>query len=149
MANNQNLRPPWRPGQSGNPKGRPRGLTMGELLRRAMDGGAVHGLTLPEGKTLSDLLIEALIQGALMGDSRYMSIIWNRHDGPVCSPRAERAAEEDIDALRGHLKTPRRIKIPGVPSKPQRPGSRAAASKNGKQQSAQPRNRRSRSKPPG
>ena len=37
-----NLRPPWRKGQSGNPRGRPRGSTPGDFLRHLMTPDATE-----------------------------------------------------------------------------------------------------------
>jgi hypothetical protein len=65
-----------KPGQSGNPAGRPRNL-LGEALRSRLDGLA------PDGRPMADHLAEALLQLALQGDIGAFKVILDRVDGKV------------------------------------------------------------------
>jgi len=83
----ENLRPPWRPGETGNPKGRPPSKPM----KAALDAAADADPTL-----LSDL-ISVGIREAKNGDFRYWKEIWDRFDGkPVSAePDAETVSAYD------------------------------------------------------
>jgi len=59
-------------GQSGNPKGRPKKLTMGEHLRNMLSGTQIAGRTMPEGMSVGQYLSAQVIIRALNGD-RFMT----------------------------------------------------------------------------
>jgi len=82
----------WKPGQSGNPAGRPKRKTMSELLyarlmQKADDvpGAAKLAKRIELGElkdlTIADLLIEITIELACKGNAPMMAEIWNRSDG--------------------------------------------------------------------
>ena len=65
---------PWKPGQSGNPKGRPKGTGLTDRLRKILerdDGRAAQAL------------VEVAVREALKGDFRFWDRIYDRMDGPV------------------------------------------------------------------
>lgn len=65
MANEQNLNPPWKKGQSGNPKGKPKGTrNRSTIVREWIESSATDG----EGGQVSDQLVRALIKKASQGD---------------------------------------------------------------------------------
>lgn len=70
------LMPPWRPGQSGNPKGRPKKHSMKAALDATIDAK-------PE---ILQALISKGIQEALKGDFRFWREIFERLDGKVPTP---------------------------------------------------------------
>ncbi len=72
MANEQNLRPPWQKGQSGNPKGYSRG-------RRAID----HLMDLIEEEDLDKIIAKKWKDMIMDGDFRYMKEYLDRRDGKV------------------------------------------------------------------
>jgi len=76
----------FKPGQSGNPAGRPRNV-MGEALRSRLDRLA------DDGRPLADHLAEALLQCALQGDVSAIKVIFDRVDGKVVA-----AAQDDRGA---------------------------------------------------
>jgi len=59
----------WKPGQSGNPKGRPKGIKyMSELLREQLDQvpDTIDGK--PNTKTWRDLICESILRAAVKGN---------------------------------------------------------------------------------
>jgi hypothetical protein len=65
---------PFKPGQSGNPAGRPKGSSLKARLERI--------LSEDDGK-VAEALAKAGVQAALKGDYRFWAEILNRIDGPV------------------------------------------------------------------
>lgn len=74
--NTDGLKPPWQPGQSGNPKGRPRGTGLTDRLRAILD--EEHA-----GKNVAEALMRAGVKAALEGDYRFWAEILNRIEGKV------------------------------------------------------------------
>lgn len=73
-GNTGNLRPPWQPGESGNPKGRPKGTSITDRLRKIVERD--------DGK-VADALAQAAAKAALKGDFRFWNAILDRLEGPV------------------------------------------------------------------
>jgi hypothetical protein len=71
---NDNLRPPWEKGQSGNPKGRPKGRGVTDRLKELLNED--------DGK-ISDALAKSIIKAALKGDYRFVREILDRVEGKV------------------------------------------------------------------
>lgn len=67
----------FKPGQSGNPGGRPKGTSLTALLREAVDreDGA--------GRTVGDVLIDVLIGIARAGDRQAIKDVFERVDGKL------------------------------------------------------------------
>ena len=74
MANEDNLRPAWKKGESGNPKGRPKDKPITAALRELMDRN--------DGEAIKALAAVAL-KNALKGDFRFAKEILERIDGKV------------------------------------------------------------------
>lgn len=73
---------PWKKGQSGNPKGRPkRGKTLAETLRALMDAERDHPLKPGERATGWELLVESTLIHAINGDPTAQRICWTYLDG--------------------------------------------------------------------
>lgn len=70
--------PPWSPGQSGNPKGRPKGTSLTLTLRKLLD-------TPVPGKdiTYAEAVIRRLVAEAMKGSTKAANIILERIDGKV------------------------------------------------------------------
>lgn len=72
---------PFKPGESGNPGGRPKGKSLTAVLRELLN-------QIPQGdnKELKEAVVKALIKKALTGDTRALDIIFDRTDGKVSLP---------------------------------------------------------------
>lgn len=68
----------WKPGQSGNPGGVPRGRSLTAVLRELLE-------QIPRGDTakLKERIVKALLDKALRGDTRALDLIFERSDGKV------------------------------------------------------------------
>ena len=75
ITGNGNLRP-WKKGQSGNPRGRPKGRSITDALRKLLDEGI-------DGKDLVDALAKKAYAQAMKGDFRFFNMIIERLDGKV------------------------------------------------------------------
>lgn len=69
----------FKPGQSGNPGGRPKSESLTSIMRRVLDEG-VGGKTGDETKAA---LCKAAVAHAMKGDFRYWNAIFERVDGKV------------------------------------------------------------------
>ena len=78
MANEQNLTP-WKPGQSGNPKGRPKGSGVTDRLKALLDQPVKDGAEM----TVAEALAKAAMKAALKGDHRFFKEILDRTEGKV------------------------------------------------------------------
>lgn len=83
-------RPPvehrFKPGTSGNPRGRPRGRSLRSRLRELL-GKKIHGFAAAE------LIAARLIQESLNGDIRAMRVLLDVTEGPVSRAPAHRAPD--------------------------------------------------------
>jgi hypothetical protein len=78
--NSENLRP-WRPGESGNRKGRPKKSDcLTDLLRTEIEKIDPDD---KEGRTWGERVAVATIQLALQGNSTALREVWSRLDGQV------------------------------------------------------------------
>jgi len=85
---NGNLRPPWKPGQVTNPKGRPRGsVSLTSILKKTLKEVATK-----EGHTYAEVLVRATVQNAVKGNGQALKLCWDRIDG-ILQP-----AEPDTEA---------------------------------------------------
>jgi hypothetical protein len=64
----------WKKGQSGNPKGRPKGTGLTDSLKRLARGQ--HN-----GRPIADLLAESMLKHALSGKYQHAKEIWDRLEG--------------------------------------------------------------------
>jgi hypothetical protein len=73
----------FKPGQSGNPGGCPPGRSLTARLRDLLEKGEIGGKPIKDGRQVADLLMEALLKGALKGDVRHIQEVYNRVEGKV------------------------------------------------------------------
>ncbi len=85
----------WKPGESGNPGGRPKGPTYITRLRRALQAN--------DGKLLEEL-VQVAIDAAKKGSYQHLAMIIDRVDGPIAT-RVIIEAELDhmLDVAKGVL----------------------------------------------
>lgn len=83
-------RPPWKKGQSGNPKGRLKGASLTELLRSFSGvaikdipalGSMAQRIGLGKDATVADLLVRTTALNAMKGNATAIREVWDRHDG--------------------------------------------------------------------
>lgn len=69
----------WKPGQTGNPKGRPKNRTLTEIVREYMEK---EGMT-PDGRELilSEAMAETILKMALGGNTEVIKELWARLEG--------------------------------------------------------------------
>jgi hypothetical protein len=72
----ENLKP-WKPGQSGNPGGRPRTRPLTEELAQLLESEAPNS----DGKSWANVIVEALLKKARKGDVRAFAVLANRIEG--------------------------------------------------------------------
>ena len=78
----------FKPGQSGNPKGKPKGtISLAAQLRKALK----RTVQTKDGTRMKtyDAVVAKAIQSALQGDSAMMKLIFDRVDGRVRDPEPE------------------------------------------------------------
>jgi hypothetical protein len=78
----------WKPGQSGNPGGRPKGESVNALLRRVLE--QEHN-----GKQIKEILIERLVKEAIAGKYNFLREVLDRLEGRPAQ-RVELSQDEDI-----------------------------------------------------
>src|SRR5207253_1594274 len=69
----------FKPGQSGNPGGRPKGRTVSAILLEVLGRDAGKG----NGRTVADVLAEVIVKEALGGDFRFAKEVLERTEGKV------------------------------------------------------------------
>jgi hypothetical protein len=73
----------WKPGQSGNPRGRLKGRTLTDKILDLIASGRVDNVKLPEGQDVGDALARVAVVQALKGDFRFWNAILDRTEGKV------------------------------------------------------------------
>ena len=73
----------FKPGQSGNPGGRPKGRSLTARLRELLEKGEINGKPIPGGRQVADLVVEAMVKGAIKGNSKLIVEVLDRNDGKV------------------------------------------------------------------
>jgi hypothetical protein len=71
----------FKPGQSGNRRGRPKGTSVSDRLRKVLQAGKIGDTKLPRGKKVADLLTELILKKALKGDAKFLHILLDRSEG--------------------------------------------------------------------
>lgn len=79
---NLEKRVPWKKGQSGNPKGRPKRKTITEAIYEKLQA-CYPGI---EDCTAMELLAERVVEFALVGSAQHFKEIIDRIDGPLKKP---------------------------------------------------------------
>jgi hypothetical protein len=85
-----NLKPPWKPGETGNKKGRKLGLVT--LLRQTLRRNTLNGVPTPDGRTVAEHLAERIVGHAMKGNAAYTAFILDRLLGKAGSGKDVSAA---------------------------------------------------------
>ena len=98
MSNPENLKP-FKPGQCGNPNGRPKGRrSLSTILREMLSEEIeidVNGKKTK--KELQDVIVNNLIQNAVKGDLRAIEQIFNRTEGtPIATVRTQEIDKDEV-----------------------------------------------------
>jgi hypothetical protein len=80
-AQQRGLRPPWKPGESGNPAGRPRRKPLTDALIRIL-----RERTWDSDRSAADQAAKALVERAISGDTAALRLLFERVEGPPNSP---------------------------------------------------------------
>ena len=91
----------FRPGVSGNPGGRPKGRSITARLREALESNRLGSKAVPDGKTVLDLVVEAILAEAAAGNSRIIKELLDRIEGKVAAapPEVDVYANLDVRGL--------------------------------------------------
>jgi hypothetical protein len=84
----------WKPGQSGNPAGRPKNISAWERLLALLEKREINGKPLGN-RQVADLIAEAILKGILKGNSRLIINFLDRTEGKV----PDRVAGANGDAI--------------------------------------------------
>jgi hypothetical protein len=86
----------FKPGSSGNPKGRRKGhLSLTKQLRKLLEQPAYANEQ--EGPTKADVIVEMAVQAAAQGDANFFKEIMNRIDGKVSDHLVIDSAKQMVD----------------------------------------------------
>lgn len=95
----ENLKP-FKPGQSGNPGGRPKGLSITARLRALLEKGEINGEPIKGGQQVADLVAESIVKQAISGNAPLIKELLDRTEGKV----PDRLAGPDGETLTITLK---------------------------------------------
>lgn len=83
-GNKKNLRPPWKKGESGNPKGRPtKEECITSIVKEMLE--QIHPDD-PKKRTWKQLVAEAMLRHTVKGKGDFMKEVLNRTEGKVAQP---------------------------------------------------------------
>ena len=79
----------WKPGESGNPKGRPKTDSITRAIRKLLDEGI-------NGEPLYEAIAKVAVQKALQGDRHFWTYVIERSDGKVADALTQSGEVEVI-----------------------------------------------------
>lgn len=98
------------PGRSGNPGGRPKGRSLTAILREALDADTLGEMPIVGGKTVADVLVQAMLGHAISGDAALIREAFTRIDGKVPDPDPPREAKVvDVMARAKAIRAARKV----------------------------------------
>jgi hypothetical protein len=105
----------WKPGQSGNPHGRPKGTvsltkTLRDLLEKEINLN-VHPITgeLNVKLTVREIMILAMMKKALKGDMTAIQTVFERVDGKVPLPMEHKGITVQLAAMIEYIQDPAKL----------------------------------------
>jgi hypothetical protein len=81
----------WKPGQSGNPKGRPKGRIFEARIRKIL-----QETDDASGMTFEELIVRALVDAARFGDVKAIREVLDRTDGKVPDAKPESSDDDPL-----------------------------------------------------
>ena len=76
----------FKPGQSGNPGGRPRGTSLTKLIAEVLEQDQLKDVDMKDAKKVAEALANTIVKKAVEGDYRFAELVINRIDGKVPNP---------------------------------------------------------------
>src|SRR4051794_29694595 len=73
----------FKPGQSGNPKGRPPGRSFTAALNRMLESHQIGDTPMPDGKTVAEMVVKVWLCKVLGGDFQFFKELLDRTEGKV------------------------------------------------------------------
>jgi hypothetical protein len=92
----------FKPGQSGNPGGRPKGTTLTKLICGLLERDKLKDVPLETGQKVADALAYIIVKKAIEGDYRFVELVMNRIDGKVANTIAI-DTNETTELIRSYL----------------------------------------------
>ncbi len=92
----------FKPGQSGNPGGRPRGTTLTKLIAGLLEKDELKDVDLNGGPKVADAMVHTIVKKAIEGDYRFVELVMNRIDGKVPNPITI-DTHDTTELVRGYL----------------------------------------------
>lgn len=86
----------FKPGESGNPNGRPKGQSLTALLREVADNTSLCDSEIPGGRTAAQALAEAMFAHAIKGNPAFAAMIWDRIEGKAPQTLDDDTTEADV-----------------------------------------------------
>lgn len=100
-----NLKPPWKPGESGNARGRPKGRSVAKILREILDMETIGDNEIQDGRQVADLVAETIVLGALGGNTTFMAMLLDRVEGKATTTSSEAPSVPELsETMRAALK---------------------------------------------
>lgn len=84
----------FKPGQSGNPKGRPPKRPLTEIAEQFLDKNTLGGEAIPDGMTVAEAVVMGWFRKAIQGDPQARRDLLDRLEGAI-TPKGEPELEGD------------------------------------------------------
>jgi Family of unknown function (DUF5681) len=93
----------FKPGQSGNPNGRPKRKTITERMAAIMELDSLEGVTVPEGQCVGDVFARQVVIHACHGRFPYAKELLERLEGKVPDRIIDETSDADADRERSEV----------------------------------------------
>jgi hypothetical protein len=92
----------FKPGNTANPHGRPKGPTLTGRIRALLEKDELKGQILSGGRKVADVLAETIVERAIDGDFRFVQLVIDRLDGKLPDKIAI-GSDDTTELIRGYL----------------------------------------------